>query len=241
MTAPALSVENLHAAYGSGHVLRGASFTVAPGEVLALLGRNGAGKTTALRTVMGLHPASAGTVALFGHTLGRARTPGIVRRGMTLVLEDRGVFPSLSVAECLGLPASRKGPLRKGPWTPARVFSLFPRLAERQRHRCGQLSGGEQQMLAIGRALLLNPAVLLLDEPTQGLAPIIVRELLDALRLLKGDGMSLLLVEQNFAFATQLADRASVLGRGVVQWSGPTGELARDRATVDAWLGAGTA
>ena len=234
MSVPALSVENLHAGYGSTHVLRGASCAVMPGEVLALLGRNGAGKTTTLRAVMGLLAASAGAVSLFGHLLGRMRTPGIVRRGMTLVLEDRGVFPSLTVAECLRLPAAAKGR-----WTPARVFTLFPRLLERQHHGCGQLSGGEQQMLAIGRALLLNPRILLLDEPTQGLAPIIVRELLDALRVLRQEGMSLLLVEQNFAFATLLADRAAVLGRGVVQWSGPIDDLRRDPATTDAWLGAG--
>ena len=229
---PALAVRELRAAYGPSHILRGVSLTVPLGGVLALLGRNGAGKTTTLRAIMGLIADVSGDVFLSGQSLAGVGTPTIVRCGMTLVLEDRGVFPSLTVRECLALAARRRGA-----WTVERVTALFPRLAERLAHGCGQLSGGEQQMLAIGRALLLDPKVLLLDEPTQGLAPIIVKELLESLLVMKKDGVSMLLVEQNIAFATQLADRVSVLGRGVTQWSGGMEELSANKPVMEAWLG----
>ncbi|WP_376093696.1 ABC transporter ATP-binding protein [Roseomonas sp. CCTCC AB2023176] len=234
MTAegPALAVEGLHAAYGSSRILRGVDLTLPAGAVLALLGRNGAGKTTTLRAVMGLVPARTGTVRLFGRAIGTASPVEITRAGMSLVLEDRGVFPSLSVEEALAVAAMR----RKGVWTTDRILALFPRLGERLRHRCGQLSGGEQQMLAIGRALLLNPRVLLLDEPTQGLAPIIVRELLERLGDLRREGMSIVLVEQNLAFARRLADEAAVLGKGAIQWTGAMKSLRDDDPVIRAWL-----
>ena len=235
MTASsALLVQNLHVQYGSSHVLQGVDLDVVPGQAVALLGRNGAGKSTALRAIMNLIPSRSARLELFGAPVAGMASVAVVRRGMTLVLEDRGVFPSLSVAECLGIAAAGTC----GPWTRARVLELFPRLSERLGHRCGQLSGGEQQMLAIGRALLLDPKVLLLDEPTQGLAPIIVREVLDTLAVLKTSGISLLLVEQNLAFAGRLADHVCVLGRGIVQWSGPVAALEQDRDVLTTWLGA---
>jgi len=233
MTEPALEVVDLHASYGPSHVLQGVSFALPEGGVLALLGRNGAGKTTTLRATMNLLASRRGRVRLFGRDLGSARPAAIVRLGMTMVLEDRGVFPSITVGECLRLVTPRPD----GSWTVPRVLALFPRLAERLRHGCGQLSGGEQQMLAIGRALLAGPRVLLLDEPTQGLAPIIVRELLACLEALRRERMSILLVEQNFEFAARLADQAVILGKGQVRWSGEMRALAADRTTTRELLG----
>jgi len=234
MTDVALSVEDLHARYGPSHVLQGITFELPAGGALALLGRNGAGKSTTLRAIMNLLATCTGRVRLFGRDIGAASPAAIVRAGMALVLEDRGVFPSLTVAECLRLVPPRPA----GAWTVPRVLAMFPRLGERLRHGCGQLSGGEQQMLAIGRALLTCPRVLLLDEPTQGLAPIIVRELLDSLRALHREGVSVVLVEQNLEFAARLADKAVVLGKGRVQWSGEMSVLAADQATTQALLGA---
>ena len=233
MTEPALAIEELHARYGPSHVLQGVSLAVPRGGTLALLGRNGAGKTTALRATMNLIAAREGRVRLFGRDLGRAAPAAIVRAGMTMVLEDRGVFPSVTVAECLSLAA----PPRGAAWSVGRVLAMFPRVGERLGHRCGQLSGGEQQMLAIGRALLTGPRVLLLDEPTQGLAPIIVRELLDCLLALRREDIAIVLVEQNFEFARRLAEHAVVLGKGRVQWSGAMASLAADPATTRALLG----
>lgn len=230
----ALLVEDLHVRYGASHVIQGVSLSLDSGRGLALLGRNGVGKTTTLRALMGLIDYSAARLEIMGVPLGKAGTVEIVRRGMSLVLEDRGVFPSLTVRECLDIAAS----FTRGAWTIPRVIKLFPRLGERLGNRCNQLSGGEQQMLAVGRALLLDPRVLLLDEPTQGLAPAVVRELLSALQTLKHSGISLLVVEQNFEFASRVADDAAVLGRGAVRWCGPMRELLSQKQTIAEWLGA---
>jgi branched-chain amino acid transport system ATP-binding protein len=233
MTAPCLEVEDLHSYYGESHILHGLSFAVPDDSVVALLGRNGAGKTTALRSLMNLVTPRRGRVRLQGRDITGRPTHEIARLGMTLVAEHRGMFASLTVLESLRIAESR----RDGGWTIDRVLETFPRLAERLRNRAMQLSGGEQQMLAIGRALLLHPRLLLLDEPTEGLAPIIVRDLLRNLAELKRSGMAMLLVEQNVGFASSLADHAIVLGKGAIQWSGPMAELRRDSAIAQTWLG----
>jgi branched-chain amino acid transport system ATP-binding protein len=233
VTEPCLAVLDLHSAYGLSRVLRGVALTVPERGIVALLGRNGAGKTTTLRSLMNLLTPERGTITLRGEDITGRPPHQIARRGMTLVPEHRGMFGSLSVRESLAIAAGRRG----GDWTIERVLTLFPRLAERLDHRSMQLSGGEQQLLAIARALLLAPHLLLLDEPTEGLAPIIVRNLLGDLLALKQQGMAMLLVEQNFAFARRLADHAVVLGKGVVQWAGPMAELQDHDDITRTWLG----
>ena len=228
-----LSVDGIHTRYGQTPVLHGVSLRVARGEALCVLGRNGAGKTTTLRSVVGLTPPYRGRVRLGGRDVTGWRPHRLARDGLAFVPETRGIFPSLSVEENLALVAG----LRPGPWTLARVYALFPRLAERRRNGGGTLSGGEQQLLAIARALLLNPALLLLDEPTEGLAPRVVETIRDALLLLRGEGVALLLVEQNVRFATAVCEHAVVLGRGAVQWAGPSAAVAADADLQRAWLG----
>ncbi|MGO9699503.1 MAG: ABC transporter ATP-binding protein [Xanthobacteraceae bacterium] len=233
MSAACLAVDDLHSYYGESHILRGLSFTVPERGVVALLGRNGAGKTTALRSLMNLVTPRAGTVRLRGDDITGRPTYAIVRLGMTLVPEHRGMFASLTVLETLRIAERRQ----EREWTIERVLAIFPRLAERLRNRAMQLSGGEQQMLAIARALLLHPRLLLLDEPTEGLAPIIVDDLLGNLQTLKQAGMAMLLVEQNVGFAARLADQAILLGKGAIQWNGPMAELQMDSPIVVTWLG----
>jgi branched-chain amino acid transport system ATP-binding protein len=233
MTAACLAVDSLHAYYGESHILNGISFTVPDRGVVALLGRNGAGKTTALRALMNLLTPRAGTVTFRGADITRRRTYAIVRLGMTLVPEHRGMFASLTVLETLQIAERRKD----REWTIERVLAIFPRLAERLKNRTAQLSGGEQQMLAIGRALLLHPQLLLLDEPTEGLAPIVVNDLLGHLLILKRAGVAMLLVEQNVSFAARLADEAIVLGKGAIRWSGPVASLRMDSPVAQTWLG----
>ncbi len=231
MSGNYLEVADLHGYYGESHVIRGVSFAVPENCVVSLLGRNGAGKTTTLRLLMNLVSPARGTVTFLGNDITRRATYAIARLGMTLVPETRGMFASLTVMESLRIAEKR----RAGRWTIDRVLETFPRLAGRLMHRATQLSGGEQQMLAIGRALLLNPRLLLLDEPTEGLAPIVVGELLNSCRLLKQEGMAMLLVEQNVGFARHLADHTMVLGKGAIQWEGPTSKLGDDAAQN--WLG----
>jgi branched-chain amino acid transport system ATP-binding protein len=233
MSAACLAVDDLHSYYGESHVLRGLSFTVPERGVVALLGRNGAGKTTALRSLMNLVTPRAGTVRFRGHNITGRPTYAIVRLGMTLVPEHRGMFASLTVLETLRIAGRRPDE----EWTIERVLAIFPRLAERLKNRAVQLSGGEQQMLAIARALLLHPRLLLLDEPTEGLAPIIVDDLLGNLQMLKQAGMAMLLVEQNVGFAARLADQAILLGKGAIQWNGLMAELRMDSPIVQTWLG----
>jgi branched-chain amino acid transport system ATP-binding protein len=233
MNVPCLTVDSLHSYYGESHILRGISFSVPERSVVALLGRNGAGKTTTLRSLMNLLTPRAGTVTFRGADITRRRTYAIVRLGMTLVPEHRGMFASLTVLETLQIAEGRKD----SEWTIERVLAIFPRLAERLKNRTMQLSGGEQQMLAIGRALLLHPRLLLLDEPTEGLAPIVVNDLLGNLLTLKQAGVAMLLVEQNFGFAAELADEAIVLGKGAIQWSGPIATLRIDAPIAQTWLG----
>ncbi len=233
MTGVLLRVEGLHTYYGASHILQGVDLSIAPGSVVSLMGRNGAGKTTTLRSIMRLTPARRGTVTFDGEDVSGTKTYEIARRGIALVPETRNIFPSLSVRENLTI-ARKPGP---DGWTLERVFELFPRLAERQANGGAQLSGGEQQMLAIARALVTDPRLLLLDEPGEGLAPLIVQEIYRTLERLKAEGMTMLLVEKNFAFATQLADHVYILGKGQMRWDG-TGDALRDAEDVKhTWLG----
>ena len=229
-----LAVEDLNAWYDRSHVVQGVSFAVAEGSVTALLGRNGAGKTTVLETVMGLVRRRSGAVRLAGEAIHGLPAHRVARAGVAYVPETRGVFPSLTVRENLTVAMRRAGGQA---WTLERVFALFPRLAERCEAGGGTLSGGEQQMLVIARALLTNSRLLILDEPTEGLAPSVIREIGACLDRLKADGLSILLVEQNYGFATALADRVVVLGKGRVRWDGTPRALAADAEVTHAWLG----
>jgi len=229
----ALTAEGLHTYYGKSHILHGVSLDVAEGKITALLGRNGAGKTTTLRSVMGLTPPREGRVTIFGSDTTRWPTFRIAACGVGYVPEGRRIFPNLSVEENLKVPLERPGP-----WSVARIYELFPRLAERKLNRGRQLSGGEQEMLSIGRALLLNPRLLILDEPSQGLAPLIVREVFRIVAQMRSEGISVLLVEQNVRMSLEIADHAYVLDDGSVVYSGPAHELAADEARVQSLAGA---
>jgi branched-chain amino acid transport system ATP-binding protein len=232
MTA-ALRAEALNTFYGKSHILHGVSLEVAEGKITALLGRNGAGKTTTLRSLIGLTPARQGRIEIFGTETTKWPPDRIAALGVGYVPEGRRIFPNLSVEENFMVPLEREGP-----WTLERVYKLFPRLAERKQNRGRQLSGGEQEMLAIGRALLLNPKLLMLDEPSQGLAPLIVRDVFKIVSQMRSEGISVLLVEQNARMSLEIADYAYVLDHGVVVYSGPAKELAADEARVQALAGA---
>ncbi|HEY2227409.1 MAG TPA: ABC transporter ATP-binding protein [Xanthobacteraceae bacterium] len=232
MTA-ALTAEGLHTFYGKSHILHGVGLEVADGKITALLGRNGAGKTTTLRSLMGLTPAREGRITMFGTDTTRWPTFRIAASGIGYVPEGRRIFANLSVDENLKVPLQRPGP-----WTSERIYRLFPRLAERKQNRGRQLSGGEQEMLSIGRALLLNPKLLILDEPSQGLAPLVVREVFRVIAQMRQDGIAVLLVEQNARMSLEIADHAYVLDGGSIVYSGPALELAADAARVQALAGA---
>jgi branched-chain amino acid transport system ATP-binding protein len=230
-----LSVEGIHSYYGESHVLQGVSLTVAAGEVVAVLGRNGMGKTTLIRGLIGFTPPREGRVMFKGNDVTRLPPFRAVEMGMGLVPQGRRIFPSLSVVENLKVGAS--GNKR---WSLDRVFALFPRLAARRAHPGDKLSGGEQQMLAIGRALMTNPDLLLLDEPTEGLAPMIVREVAKTLEGLRREGLSILLVEQSVPFATKVADRVHVLSRGRIVESCSPAELLSNHEVKSRYLGLGS-
>ncbi len=219
-----LKVDQLHTYYGESHVLQGIDLFVAPAQCVAVLGRNGAGKTTTLRSVLGLTPARRGRVVFNGIDITRLPTHRIVKLGIAFVPEDRGIFPTVTVEEHLAIAygASKHRPRRK---PIEHVFEIFPRLAERRRSLGGQLSGGEQQMLAIGRALVAGPDLMILDEPSEGLAPVIIEKLEAVLMDVKASGIPVLLVEQNYHLATQLADYVYVLSQGRVQFAGDTQSL----------------
>ena len=214
-----LEVDGIHTYYGDSHVLHGVSLRVAPGEAVALLGRNGAGKTTAIRSIVGFTPPRAGRVVFEGEAIEGWPAYRIARRGLALVPQGRRIFAPLSVRENLLLGA------RSAPWTLGRVLELFPRLRERQAQSGGTLSGGEQQMLAIARALLTNGRLLLLDEPSEGLAPLVVREIGGILQSLKAERLSLLLVEQNYHLALRVADRVYVMNKGQIVYEGTPADL----------------
>ncbi|HXW23187.1 MAG TPA: ABC transporter ATP-binding protein [Xanthobacteraceae bacterium] len=232
MTA-ALAAERLDTYYGKSHILYGVSLEAAEGEVTALLGRNGAGKTTTLRSVMGLTPPRQGRVCVFGRDTTHWPAFRVAALGVGYVPEGRRIFPNLSVDENLTVPLERPGP-----WTKASIYRLFPGLAERRLSRGRQLSGGEQEMLSIARALLINPKLLILDEPSQGLAPLITREVFRIVAQMRAEGISVLLVEQNVRMSLAVADHAYVLDDGHVVYSGPARELAADEARVQSLTGA---
>jgi branched-chain amino acid transport system ATP-binding protein len=227
-----LELSDVHTYYGESHILQGVSLDVGAGQVVAILGRNGAGKTTLVRTTIGFTPARRGTVRFKGDDITRWPSYRAVERGMALVPQGRRVFPSLSVTENLEV-ARRDG----GSWTLVRVLDLFPRLRERGPNRANKLSGGEQQMLAIGRALMTNPDLLLMDEPTEGLAPLIVREVGRVIAELKREGLSILLVEQNLPLALSVADTVHVLSRGQIVHSGTPAALMANEDVKSRYLG----
>ena len=236
MSSEALVLEGVDALYGDSHVLHGVSFALHPGCVLALLGRNGAGKTTCMNTIIGFLPPRTGDIRLFGESVARLSTEVIARKGVGLVPQGRRVFATLSVRENLVVAEQARAGDRQ-PWTLKRVFDVFPHLRERQHQLAGSLSGGEQQMLAIGRALMGNPRVLLMDEPSEGLAPLIVAEVGRTIARLKQEGQSIVLVEQNVKLAFDLADDVVILNTGRVVFSGRVDEVRGNHALITQHLG----
>ncbi|MEO8847649.1 MAG: ABC transporter ATP-binding protein [Casimicrobiaceae bacterium] len=228
-----LEASDVHAYYGKSHILHGVSLEVNEGEIVTVLGRNGAGKTTTLRSLMGLTPPRSGSIRILGHDTTRSPAYAIACLGVGYVPEGRRIFGNLTVLENLLVPVERPGP-----WDLARVFKLFPRLAERRSQLGRQLSGGEQEMLSIARPLLLNPRLMLLDEPSQGLAPLIVQEVMGVVRAMRDEGLSVLLVEQNVPLSLGIADRAYILDDGKVVYSGSCAALAADRELVQKLAGA---
>ena len=237
MTAAALlEMHAVDAFYDRSHVLQSVSLQVAAGTVVGLLGRNGAGKTTTLKSIMGIVVTRSGHIRFDGTELSGLAPHRIARQGIAYVPEDRGIFPSLTVEEHLTL-AKRHDLEAPDSWSLSSVYRTFPKLEPRRRHLGAQLSGGEQQMLSIARALMLNPRLLLLDEPTEGLAPVVVQEIAAVIEDLKARGTTMLLVEQNYPFATRLADRVYVLGKGRIRWSGETQALEADAHVKQTWIG----
>ena len=233
MAEPVLEVDGIETAYGLSQVLFGVSLSVAPGEMVTLMGRNGMGKTTTVRSIMGLTPARAGTIRFAGEDIRGLPPYRIAQRGIGLVPEGRQIFPNLSVRENLLATAVA----RAGAWTLAKMHALFPRLAEREASMGNQLSGGEQQMLAIGRALMTNPRLLILDEATEGLAPLIRAEIWRCLESLKASGLAILVIDKNVGTLTRVADRHFLIERGRVVWTGLSRELAAAPDVQHRYLG----
>lgn len=233
-----LQVENLNASYGRAQALFGVDFDVRPGEVVTLLGRNGMGRSTTIKCLFGLLRAQRGRIAFGGRDIHMAPSHEIARLGLGLVPEGRQVFPNLSVEE--NLVATARAPRQKmagPPWTLARVYTLFSRLQERRKNQGWQLSGGEQQMLAIGRALMTNPSLLVLDEATEGLSPLIRQEIWSALQGLKREGLAQIVIDKNIKPLLKLADRHFVLEKGRVVWSGKSEQLACETDLIHQYLG----
>jgi len=233
MNAPALAVQGLHAYYGESHVLQGVDLEVRQGEAVALIGRNGAGKTTTIASIVGFLRPRGGSVRVHGADLTGGPPHRIARAGVALVPQGRRIFGDLSVGENLAVAAR---PMPNG-WDELRVLELFPILARRRAVRGDQLSGGEQQMLAIARALMRNPTVLLLDEPSEGLAPKLVEQVGEILTRLRATGLALLLVEQNLGLATQVGQRVLVMNKGTIVFAGTPTELVADRDVETRYLG----
>ena len=232
----ALALSGVDALYGESHVLHEVSFTLNAGKVLALLGRNGAGKTTCMSAIIGFLPPRRGEIRLFGEPVSRLVPEAIARKGVGFVPQGRRIFPTLTVRENL-IVSGRSRAGAPVPWNLERVVNLFPRLKERLQQVAGSLSGGEQQMLAIGRALMGNPRVLLMDEPSEGLAPLIVAGVGRTIARLKQEGQSILLVEQNIKLALDLADEVVILNTGRVAFSGSAGEVRSDQVLITQHLG----
>ena len=236
MSAVLLQVQGLRAAYGASQVLFGIDFEIRAGEVMGLLGRNGMGKTTLIRSLLGIKSPQAGSVRFEGAEINGHSSDKIARMGLAVVPEGRQVFPNLSVDEHLTAFAARRNGSAQ-PWTPESVYALFPRLAERKKNMGNQLSGGEQQMLAIGRALVTNPKLLILDEATEGLAPLIREEIWQCLTRLRQAGQTLVVVDKYVNRLVQIADRHLILERGSVAWQGTSAELDQDRSLWHRYLG----
>ncbi len=237
---PLLEVRGLDVGYATSHVLGGVSLTVGVGESLGILGRNGMGKTTLVRAIMGLKPptVTAGTVVFDGTSLTGMPPHRVAALGLGLVPQGRQVWGSLTVRETLRIIPARRVGDGEEPWTVDRVFDFFPRLAERERSFARTLSGGEQQMLAIGRALMTNPRLLVMDEPSEGLAPAVLRVIRDRLQELRALGLSVLVAEQNVDLALSLSDRVAILGEhGTIVWEGPSRSLVADAAPIHTHLG----
>jgi len=225
-----LSVRNLDTYYGRAHVLSDVALEVAPGEVAALLGRNGAGKSTTLKSIIGWVRPRRGEIVFDGRRIDRLPMWRVARAGLGYVPEDRRIFTDLSVSENLDVARQRGG------WSPERVFALFPNLADAKDRAAGRISGGEQQMLAIARCLMSNPSCILLDEPTEGLAPLVIAQLTEAIRELKSSGVSVLLSEQSWRFAQSVADRAYVIEKGQIRFAGTMKELVADERQRSRYL-----
>ena len=231
-----LDVAGIHSYYGKSHILQGVTLGIGDGELVTLLGRNGAGKSTTLKTIAGAVRPKAGSIAFLGKPIAGLPAHRIAARGACLVPEHRGIFKLLTVEENLKL-----GARRDSPWQLADIYRIFPRLQERRKNGGAQLSGGEQQMLAIGRALMNHPRLLMLDEPVEGLAPVIVEEIVAQLKLIKQAGVAILLVEQNLEVCTQLADRHYIVEQGVIVYSADNATFLADDVVKDRYLGVGVA
>ncbi len=236
MASDALRLTDVQAFYGESHILHGISFALQPGKVLALLGRNGSGKSTCISTIIGFVKPKGGKISLFGEAIEGLSPERISHLGIGLVPQGRRIFPSLSVWENLLVARQRRNRVA-APWGIDRIYDMFPRLGERHAQMAGTLSGGELQMLAIGRALMGNPRVLLLDEPSEGLAPLIVAEVGRTIRRLKDEGQSIVLVEQNLKLALDVADQAVILNTGRCVFDGSAGELMNNDAIISQNLG----
>jgi len=229
-----LAVHDIHGYYGKSHILQGVSLEIGEGETVTLLGRNGAGKSTTLKSIAGVVTPQRGSVKFKGAELAKLPPHKIAARGVCFVPEHRGIFKLLSVEENL-----RLGARKDSPWQLADIYRIFPRLEERRTNGGGQLSGGEQQMLAIGRALMNHPRVLMLDEPVEGLAPVIVEEIVAQLKLIRKAGVAILLVEQNLEVCTQLADRHYIIEQGRIVYEGANDAFIADESIKDRYLGVG--
>ena len=233
-----LEISDIHTWYGDSYVLQGVSLEVKDATVVALLGRNGMGKTTTIRSIMGLTPPRKGSIVFNGKETVGMPSYEIARLGIGLVPQGRMIFPSLSVNENLTM-AARNSANKEDAWTLDKVFTAFPKLKERQKNKGNLLSGGEQQMLCIARALMTNPDLILLDEPSEGLAPIVVQEVFRVIERLKAAGQSILLVEQDFAMAMDVADHAFIMSKGSVVWGGTADELVDNEKVKATYLGVG--
>ena len=235
MPEPLLALERIETGYGRSKVLHGVSLAIASGEMVTLMGRNGMGKTTTVRSIMGLTPAVAGSIRFAGQEIREFPTYRVAKLGIGLVPEGRQIFPNLTARE--NLVATAANPSGRGAWTLDTIYGLFPRLAERQTSMGNLLSGGEQQMLAIGRALMTNPRLLILDEATEGLAPLIRQEIWRCLARLKAEGQAILVIDKNVAALTRIADRHYLIERGQVMWTGTSKELAHAPDVQHRYLG----
>ncbi len=235
--SPLLKVTGLQAGYGAAQVLFGVDFSVGQGEVITLLGRNGMGRSTTVKCLFGLLPVKAGSLEMKGQRLERLASHQIARLGLALVPEGRQVFPNLTVEENLVATARADAPSGLEPWTLARIYRFFPRLEERRGNLGNQLSGGEQQMLAIGRALMTNPRLVVLDEATEGLAPLVRTEIWNVLAALKAQGLSLIVIDKNLGHLLKLADHHHVMEKGRVVWSGDSAALRSNARVVSEYLG----